>query len=1034
MTPALQDLPLSRKEQAQWLLHRLAPERGICNLGVALRTDVQLRWWPLQESLDHLLRRHPALRSTLRLSGASARKVCLADDVEFPLAVESAGDADVEELVVDLVSRSFDIDGGLLVRAHLVLLPTGSVLCLVMHHIVADYTSFTVLIREFTALYEAYAAGGSAPVELAGPVPVYDEPPPSPETTRYWTRNLAGVDPARMALATARPIVGRPTFAGDLVKHRLSTAADAALEVLRRRAGLTVNLVMLAAYFLLLARHGAGPDLVVGVPVNARRGSGKDAVGFHANTMPIRVHVDPSADVTELLSRVSRAFLVGLENAGASFETVQLDLGNHSADWRAPLFRHMFNFRSQRASTPLLAGKPITAMDIRLKVCRLDVEWEVWRSSDGAEGTTITARFSTEAHDEADIVRLLQRYDALLVDLADTAPGTPVGHVSGLTVQDRNALARLNDTARDWPADTTLDLVNAAGAGTPDASAVLSLTSEYPQWTYRDVLDAAGNVAAGLRAEGVRPHAVVALHAYRGPLLAAAVLGTWLAGAAYLPLDPAHPRARSLAQLEDAGVRVVLSDAPADDLGEGRMVLALADLARESARPFPAARPEPDDVAYVIYTSGSTGRPKGVEVTHANLANLIRHFADALDVRELDRMLWLTTFTFDVSALELLMPLALGASVVVAPDALRMRPRPLLDVVEAVGVTIMQATPTVWRYLAPEFAGRLAGVRLLTGGEATTPTLARALAAGGRRVYNVYGPTETTIWSTMAPLIESDFAEETPVPIGLPIANTTVRIVDDAGFPVPPGVPGQLCIGGRGVARGYRNQPDRTAERFGPFPWSAGERYYRTGDLAVLGSDGLRFLGRDDRQVKVRGHRIELGEVESVLEAHPDVAAAAVAVIDGPDGHAVLAAAIRLAPGLSDSDREVRILRDYAATRLPAAAVPSRIEFVERFPLTGNGKIDNGALARLMSSRTPSAELPADPVLRGLVLAWRLVLGRDALGPDSDFFASGGHSLLSITLAERVQADLGIPLTFEDVFTWPTPRQVADATCRGDLA
>ena len=1013
------DLALTKKEQAQWMLHRLTPGQGICNLGMALRTDQQLRWWPVQETLNHILRRHKALRATLHLGGATARKRYLPEDTEFPLETLTTTDDEADAELSRATAPPFDVDGQLLIRAHLILTPTHSVLSVVAHHLVCDYTSFTVLLAEFADLYDAFAAGDPPPAHLAGAAPMFVETDPEQSTVDYWVAHLDGADPAAMALAGARPIVGRPTFAGAIIDHRLSPEADAAVETLRARTRLTRNLVMLAVFYAVLAKHGAGPDLVVGVPVNARRGPARDAVGFHANTLPIRVHVDPDIDVVELARRTSHAFLVGLENGSASFEAVQFALGNRSADWRTPLFRHMFNFRPVGRQQPAAAGRALRGLDLRRALSRLDVEWEVWPKP---KGTEIYARYSTEVHDQESMQTLLRRYEALLIELAASGTGTPIGSVTGWTAADAATMAAVNDTAREWPAGTVLDEVADTAARQPAAVAVRGERSV----GYAELLGAAGGVAEGLRANGIRPGDVVGVYATRGPQLAAAVLGVWSAGAAYLPFDPGHPAGRVTEQLADAGATVVLAGMPLPaECAAGRTELDLAALCARHA-PLAGVRPGLADLAYVIYTSGSTGSPKGVEITHGNLANVVRHFAAELDLSPTDRMLWLTTYSFDISALELLVPLVSGATVVVAPDESRLRAADLLRVIEDEGVTVVQATPTTWRHLAPELAGRLGGCRLLTGGEAVTGPLADTLLDHDRRLLNVYGPTETTIWSTSA---RAHRPVPDRVPIGLPIANTTVHILDQAGYPVPPGVPGELCVGGAGVARGYRDRPELTAERFRDDP--ALGRYYRTGDVVRLGPAGLEFLGRDDRQVKVRGHRIELGEVEAVLEEHPAVLAAAVVVAPDPGGDNRLVAAIRPAPAAGDDLPER--LHAHASARLASAAVPAAFAVLDEFPLTGNGKVDNTALVALLSGADEETALPDDPLLRTLVLAWRTVLGADHLGPDANFFLSGGHSLLAAKLADHVATELATDVDLTVVFAAPTPRKLADVLRAGGV-
>jgi amino acid adenylation domain-containing protein len=435
----------------------------------------------------------------------------------------------------------------------------------------------------------------------------------------------------------------------------------------------------------------------------------------------------------------------------------------------------------------------------------------------------------------------------------------------------------------------------------------------------------------------------------------------------------------------------------------------------------PGVEAAPDDLAYLIYTSGSTGRPKGVRLTHRNLANVVRHFADELGAGADTSMLWLTTFAFDISALEMCLPLAVGGRLVIGPDAVRADARRLLELVERAGVDLIQATPTTWRLVMPAAGDRLAGRTLLCGGEPMPPSLARALRDGGGRAYNVYGPTETTIWSTVADLSDEDTARVT---VGRPLANTRVYVLDAVGNPVPPGVTGELCIAGDGVAQGYHGRPELTAERFVTDP--ALGRYYRTGDTAVLREDGrVELLGRRDRQVKLRGHRIELTEVEHVLEDHPEVSAAAVVLRGDPsvDGHLVAYVAAVDRPGLAGD------VWSFARSRLPGYSLPGRIRRLDTLPQTPNGKTDVQALSALPDEDDGGAAKPAgtgaDPHEALLVEAWRQVLGRAELDRDANFFLSGGTSVQAVRLAQEVSERCAVPVSMGMIFRAPTPSALA---------
>ncbi|GAA1369371.1 non-ribosomal peptide synthetase [Catellatospora chokoriensis] len=1005
--------PVSDRERALWMLHRLAKGRGLCNVGFGLRVDGPLRWWPLQEALDQLVRRHQGLRVTFVGDGVRLHRRCApADGAHLRLETATCTEDGLDELVTEFVGTPLDVAAGPLIRVKLVALPTGSVICFVAHHLVADWTTALSVLREVSRLYDAFAAGRELPPDLRGAAHEARSAAPAEEDLHYWAEHLAGVDASRMSLAGARPLPSPPTLAGDRVDRDLAPVADAVAR-LRVRTRSSDNIVLLAAYCALLARHGAGPDLVVGVPVSARRSDTADAFGYHVSTLPLRVRVELERGFDDLVAQVRSAFLNGLEHSAASFESVQPHLGLGSGDWRTPLFRHAFNFRPLTPSDeqPSMGGLPARQIDAGHGLSRLDFDMIVFA---GPQSLQLTAVFSTEAHDRSEVEALVDRFARLLAAL-DADPAASLGAVDLATDADRRAVAALNGAVGppvDGAVPTVPELIFEQGRRSPDAIAV-------GDWTYRQLLERAAAIAATLGKHGVGPGNVVAIHLDRGPELAAAALGVWTIGAGYLPLDPAHPVARGTHQLNDGGVRVLISQQPLpEQWAAGRIVLAPEGTARPVA-------PVTGPLAYLIYTSGSTGAPKGVEVGHAGLANVVRHFADLLDAGPEDRFLWLTTASFDISALEIFLPLSVGARAVAVSDRVRLSARELAAVFEAEQVTIAQATPTTWRFLAPELGDRLRGVRVLCGGEALTLALAERLLDAGCRLFNVYGPTETTIWSTSAEL-RQPLPDQ--IPIGRPIANTTVSVRDAAHRPLPPGVPGELCLGGTGLAIGYRGDGARTAERFRTDD-SQG-RYYRTGDEVALTADGeLRYLGRLDRQLKIRGQRIEPAEVESVFESHPEVAAAAAFAQTDAAGEMALTIAVRPAASLAEHDTEQTLaarLAEHARRFLSSGAVPSRVLVVESFPLTGNEKIDYGALAAASASADPgSARMasasPEDPVVRTVVEIWREVLGDRRVGPGSQFFLSGGHSLAAVRVAERLSAVFGTEIGFDTVFVAPTP-------------
>ncbi|GGO23326.1 hypothetical protein GCM10010116_47010 [Microbispora rosea subsp. aerata] len=583
--------------------------------------------------------------------------------------------------------------------------------------------------------------------------------------------------------------------------------------------------------------------------------------------------------------------------------------------------------------------------------------------------------------------------------------------------------------------DTALALIRRWRDASPDAVAVSGAGGVL---TYREMFDRVDRLAALLRARGVGPEVPVGLCLERCPGMIVALLAVWRAGGAYVPLDPAFPEDRLRYMREDAGIRLVLA-------GQGvepRLLDGVPDVVELAWDGVPVAgAPSGDgpgggpagDLAYLMYTSGSTGRPKGVAVPHRAVVNLLESFASLLELTPRDAWLAVTTLSFDISVLELLLPLTQGARVVVASAQETADGRALRARAVSEAVTIMQATPASWRILLESGGVPETIATRLCGGEALPRDLADALLTGGARLWNVYGPTETTVWSTAGRVGPSP----APVDLGRPIGNTTVHILGPDGRPVPPGEVGELHIGGAGVARGYRGMPGQTAARFLPDPFSPvpGARLYATGDLAKVENGRLRYLGRADQQVKVRGFRIELGEIESVLRAAPEVADAAVGVCDGPDGLPRLVAYVVRTAGEPEAADLWPSLRERLRRSVPDYMVPAHLVVLDALPLTPNGKLDRKALpvpewtrARSRPYRPPSTALEED-----LAAMWGEVLGiAEPVGVDDDFFELGGHSLTATQIIARIQARFAVNVPIVVLFENPTIAELAAAMDRLD--
>ncbi|GAA0743691.1 hypothetical protein GCM10010199_71170 [Dactylosporangium roseum] len=1016
--------PLTPVQHGFWVLDQLSPHSGVSNLDLTFRTVRPVRWWPLHVAANQLLRRHPALR--LRFPSVEGAPVChltSAENASIAVDMFSPPPRTLIGEVQAYARKPFDLAWDLPVRVGCFASGTGSVVCVVVHHICSDVISQRTLLEELCQAYDRVAERNELPPELLAETPMLADRDPAPEAVRYWLDHLDGVRPDAMVIAGARRPPPAPTFAGRTYRHWLSPAARGALRRLRGELRVTENIVMLAAFYLTLLRHGAGPDLVVGVPVRRRAPATDAGVGLAISTMALRVRADPRAGFRALARATRDAFLAGVEHADASVESVVTRLERRPGDWRAPIFRHLYNYRAWDVRHVTVGGEPVefVLLDDR---SRLDIDFVV---VPGPDGVLLRLTYATEVHDEPAVAAFAERLDVLLRRAAEE-PDRAVCELDPHTEADRRTLVALNATDRTWTGRTSVPaMIAARAAAAPDAEAVIDGARTI---TWAGLCSWSAAIRDRLAEHGAGPGDVVALALNRSAELAAAMLGVWAAGAAFLPLDARNPGERLAFQLDDAGAALVLTPIDADPplWTAGHRVAPVPPAppaAEASAGMVPV---EPDDRAYLCYTSGTTGRPKAVQVSHRSLANLIAYFADLLAGREPPVVLWNTTPAFDISMLEVFLPLCAGGRVVVADDETQLDPRRLLDVVLANDVSVIQATPTAWRLIASHAGKDLAARTALCGGEPLSAVMARRLLDLGCQVFNVYGPTETTIWSA-AERLHAPVAD--PVPVGRPIANTSVFIIDRYGSEAPPGIAGELCIAGTGVSLGYLGRDELTAERFGVHPLRG--RYYRTGDMARVRADGrLEILGRTDRQVKLHGHRIELAEVEAVLCEHEEVGAAAVMLHGDPQGEdgrllAFVQPAREPAPRL-----DARVVA-YALRRLPSSAVPAQVVVVDRLPTTANGKVDHAALASRGTGspagapidRSPDVE-PGDPELTAaLVTLWRETLNRPGLRAGDSLFLNGGHSVLAVQLAPRIGALVGRPVPVRAVFDHASPRDMA---------
>ncbi|MFJ9862934.1 amino acid adenylation domain-containing protein [Streptomyces sp. NPDC101165] len=1067
-------VPLSYGQRRLWVLNQLDTGSAVYNMPTALRLSGELDHRALQAALADLAARHEVLRTVLpQADGEPYQRILDAHTGAPVLRTREATAGHLPGLLEKAAAEGFDLTVDLPLRAHLYRLGEHEhVLFLVLHHIAGDAWSAVPLARDLSAAYAArldgqapdwaplpvqYAdytlwqrgligteetARGTAPRPAAGTAEAPAEGSVCDDTLAarqlaYWSRQLAGL-PDELNLPTDRPRPASTGYQGMLVDLDIDARLHGTLLELARAHDVTLFMVLQAAVAALLSRLGAGEDIPIGTPVAGRTDEAlDDLVGFFLNTLVLRTDTSADPSFADLLARVRQTDLEAYAHQDVPFEQLVELLKPARSLARHPLFQVSLMLHNNEEPEFALPGLRADVAPVATRTTKFDLTFSVSERRDEAGapcGITGVIDFATDLFDRESIETLAARLVRFL-DAAATDPGRPIGSVDLLDPEERHTqVVRWNDTAADRPTSRWLtDLFEEQAARTPGATAV---RSDGTSLTYEELNSRANRLARRLSTAATGPDPMIALLLPRDTSLPVALLAVLKAGAAYIPLDAGYPAERINRMLTDAAPALVLTTAEyAGQLPPDVPVLRIDEAERAAARlpagdltdeERPTAR-HPQRTAYVIFTSGSTGRPKGVMVSHGALLNLLLAMGEATRIGPRDVLVAVTTIAFDIAAVEMYLPLLAGATVVIAgSDAVR-DPAALSGLVVAGGATMMQATPALYRAMVSADPDALQGLSLLVGGEALGAELATRLAGTAERVVNCYGPTETTVWSSLKTVT----GDEGIPSIGRPIANTRMYVLDEALRPVPVGVTGRLHIAGDGVALGYLGQPALTAQRFVPDPFGpAGSRMYDTGDLAGWSRNGeLRFAGRADQQIKLRGFRIEPGEIEAVLGRHETVAEAAVILREDQPGLHHLVGYVVAAPGAEiDVDR----LRAHARRELPDYMVPASLVPLPELPLTPNRKVDRKALpAPEFTSRGRRPRTAAEHALCAL---YTDVLGRAATGIDDDFFALGGHSLLAARLVGRARRELDLRITIRDLFESPTVAGLLERSAGGESA
>ena len=1054
--PRDQPIPLSFPQERVWFLNRLTPGGNIAyNFQFTLWLQGRLDVAAFRRTMEEIVRRHEVLRTSFpEVDGRPVQVIHPEMAVDMPLIdlsglPEGKGREESERLVFESTQTPFDVAQIPLLRWRLLRLADElHELIQVEQHFVHDGWSFGVLLREMKAIYAAFSAGLPSPLpEL--PIQYADfaawqrqwmDGPIMDQMMAYWRQKLAG-SATVLELPTDRPRPARQSFKGDITIYPVPAALYDSLRQFGRAHGFTLYMTMLAGFFTLLSRYTGQEDILLGTNnANRRARESEGLIGMIVNSLLIRGDLTGDPSFRELLGRVRETSLENYAYQDTPFERLVQELRPERQLGRNPLFQVMFNFHD--AAIPdldfgglrgvfLVRGNRSAKMDMNVIMVPRAEQRVGLQASESDHRAVFHWEYNSDLFDFTTILRMIDHYQTLLSG-AVADPSLRLSELPLLTeAERRQTLVDWNDTAAEVPAAAGVhELVEAQARRTPEAVAV---TCEGRSLTYRELDARADGLARRLRELGVGPEVLVGVSLQRSLDLPAALLAVLKAGGAYVPLDPAYPKERLGFILEDGRVAVLITErALRPNLPEsGAQIFEIGEIgdiekiapAAAGGEPLPAAGVTAESTAYVIYTSGSTGRPKGVEVRHGGVLNFLASMARQPGLGAADVMLAVTTVSFDIAVLELFLPLTVGARVELAGRDTVADGARLAALIDASGATAMQATPATWRMLLEAGWPGKAGLKALCGGEALPGDLARELlvrVGDAGSLWNLYGPTETTVWSALQPVTAAD-ARRLQVTIGRPIANTAVYLLDRSLEPVPANIPGELYIGGEGLARGYLRRPELTAERFVPNPLGSlqnrpGSRLYRTGDLARYLADGtLEFLGRVDHQVKVRGFRIEPGEIEAALLRFPGVRESVVLVREDRPGDRRLVAYL----AADGEPPKAEALREELGRTLPAYMVPAVFVTLERLPLTPNGKVDRRALPVPEVGR-PEIEAvyvaPRTPVESTLAGIWSEVLGLERVGARDDFFALGGHSLTATSVLARVRDALRVDLPLSVVF------------------
>jgi amino acid adenylation domain-containing protein len=1035
--------PLSSGQERLWFMDRLEPNSPLYNIPTALRLTGDLNESALKDALNEIVRRHEALRTTFESNeGAPVQKLNPATEVPFTTAdisqaANGSRDVEARRQIREFANQPFDLTRDLMLRAKLIrLAPREHILVLVVHHIAGDEWSLRVLFKELALLYEARVTGRemnlpALPIQYSDYAEWQRELLQSPaynEHLDYWRKQLEGCTP-NLELPTDKPRASVCAHRGALAHHVVAQQTLEAVKNLSRRENATLFMTLLAAFNVLLHRYTRQEDILVGSPMAGRtRAEMEELIGFFVNTLVLRTQLRDDMPFTDLLKQVRETTVGAYAHQDLPFEKLVETLQPERSASGSPLVQVMFAFENGYVDEQLLPGLKVEAIDVETGTAKFDL---VFVAQEDRGGLRLIAEYDTDLFSSAMIARLLGHFENLLASICAQPERLIAKHEFIGPAEKQRLLVELNKTQSAFPRNKTIpELVEESVAKTPNAPAI---SYGGVTMTYAELNAKANQVARRLQTEGIARGGFVGLLMEPSCESVVAMLGILKTGAAYVPLDPAYPQDRLEFMLQDAGAKITIAHQHlAKLISDGQTQFIFLDSTFKSMSSEKAdnirAKIEPLDIAYVIYTSGSTGVPKGLCVAHRSVVRLVRN-TDYVDIQPSDVIAQGSSQSFDASIFEIWGALMNGAKVAGIKKDDLINPQALFQILRKERVSMIFLTTALFNQLASEAPGIFEPLRyVFFGGEACNPKAVASVLKNrpARSVVHVYGPTETTVFATSFPVRDVPEDAKT-IPIGHPISNTTAYVVDGAGNLAPIGVPGELLLGGDGVAVGYLNRAELTRDKFIPDCFSSDPevRLYRTGDLVRRREDGaIEFLGRIDNQVKIRGFRIELGEVESALLKHPAVRKTVVVAREDKAGDKKLVAYVEPNPGQKADGAD---LKAFLKQSLPDFMVPSAFVVLDHLPLSTNGKIDRKSLPAPEWKTTERVfQAAVDEIEQKIAKIWEHTLGVQPIGVTDNFFDLGGHSLLAVKVFAQFEKVFERKLPLATLFKAPTIRQLAE--------